>query len=79
MSHFFYKYEVYTNKEGVDWTVLKWLENSVYDDTTKIDKATADLTAEDQAMLDHFFEEGGVVQDKTEFPIPPDAPGNVMQ
>ncbi len=79
MSHFFYKYEVYINKEGVDWTVLKWIEDNVYDDTTKIDKPTADLTAEDQAMLDHFFEEGGVVQDKTEFPVPLDAPGNRMQ
>ena len=74
MSHFFYKYEVYNDQDGVEHTVLKWIEDSIYDDTTKIDKPTADLTAEDQAMLDHFFEEGGVVQNKIDFPVPPDGP-----
>jgi hypothetical protein len=72
MSHFFYKYDVYNDQNGVERTVLKWIEDGIYDDTAKIDKPTADLTAEDQAMLDHFFEEGGVVQNKIDFPIPPD-------
>lgn len=78
MSHFFYKYEVYNDQDGVEHTVLKWIEDSIYDDTTKIDKPTADLTPEDQLMLDHFFEEGGVVQDKIDIPVPPDNPGTNM-
>ena len=75
MSHFFYKYEVYTDSNGIERTLLKWLVNGVFGESMKIDKPTSDITAEDQLILDQFFEEGGIVQDKTDIEIPPDNPG----
>lgn len=73
MSHYFYKYEVY-QKEGIDYTLLKWFVDGDFMQTQKIDKPTLDLTQDDLNIIQHFINEGSVVQDKIDIPIPPDLP-----
>lgn len=75
MSHFFYEYKVYEDSEGVERTLLKWLVDGTFGESGKIDKPTSQITPDDQLMLDHFFEDGGIVHDKTDVEIPPDNPG----
>lgn len=72
MSHYFYRYQVY-ERDGIEYTLLKWLENGVFNDTRKIDKPTLYLTNEDIYILNQFFDEGGIAKPKYEAIIPTDS------
>lgn len=71
MSHYFYQYKVYTDEEGVEKTLLKWIVDGSFGETQKIDKPTSELTPEDLEVIQHFIDEGMVVKEKIEIEIPP--------
>lgn len=71
MSHYFYEYKIYFDDDEVERTLLKWIVDGYFGETQKIDKPTSQLTIEDQEIIQHFIDEGMLVQKKTDIDIPP--------
>lgn len=69
MATVFYTHKVFM-KNGVEWTLLKYMLGGQYDATRKIEKPTADLTAADQVFLNEFNNGGGVATNKTDLNLP---------
>lgn len=65
---YYYEYNIY-EIDGVEYTLLKWIEGSTYGPTFKIDKPTIELTADDLSMLNNFNADKRTIIKKSSIPL----------
>lgn len=65
MGHIYYMYMV-SDRNGVEYTTLKWFEDGLYEKSRCIGKPTSEWVEEELEVLNDFHEQGGILQSKKE-------------